>query len=42
MDIKSLFKKYIVPHEINFVDMLQEQAFANYNMIDDLYKLYKK
>ena len=42
MDIKSLFKKYIVPHEINFVDMLQEQAFANYNMIDDLYKCFIK
>ncbi len=36
MDIKSLFKKYIVPHEINFVSMLQQQAIAIDHMIEDL------
>ncbi len=36
MNLQSLFKKYIVPHEINFVSMLQEQAVAIDNMIDDL------
>ncbi|MDD2698873.1 MAG: DUF47 family protein [Arcobacteraceae bacterium] len=42
MNIKSLFQKYIVPHEINFVDMLQEQAVAIDNMINDLYNCFIK
>lgn len=40
MNIKSLFKKYIVPHEINFVQMLQEQAVAIDQTIDDLYACF--
>lgn len=42
MNIKSLFKKYIVPHEINFVQMLQEQAVAIDQTIDDLYECFIK
>ncbi len=37
MNIKSLFKKYIVPHEINFVGMLQEQSLATHKMVENLY-----
>ncbi|HHS92672.1 MAG TPA: DUF47 family protein [Campylobacterales bacterium] len=37
MSIKSLFKKYILPHEINFVAMLQEQSLATNQMVKDLY-----
>lgn len=40
MDIKSLFKKYIVPHEINFVSMLQQQAISIDHMIEDLSKCF--
>ena len=42
MNIKSLFKKYIVPHEINIVDMLQEQSSATHKMIEDLYACFIK
>lgn len=42
MNLKSLFKKYILPHEVNFVGMLHKQAIANYNMIDDLYDCFIK
>ncbi len=42
MSITSLFKKYIVPHEIHFVKMLQQQAVAIDNMIGDLYKCFIK
>lgn len=40
MDIKSLFKKYIIPHEIDFVKMLQDQSLATFNTVDDLYKCF--
>jgi uncharacterized protein Yka (UPF0111/DUF47 family) len=40
MYIKSLFKKYILPHEIDFVGMLQEQSSATHNTIDDLYQCF--
>lgn len=40
MNIISLFKKYIVPHEIDFVGMLQEQSLATHKMIEDLYKCF--
>jgi uncharacterized protein Yka (UPF0111/DUF47 family) len=42
MSIKSLFKTYIVPHEINFLGMLQEQSLATYKIIDDLYDCFIK
>ena len=37
MSIKSLLKKYIIPHEIDFIAMLQEQALATHKIIEDLY-----
>ena len=37
MNIKSLFKKYIIPHDINFVGMLQEQSQVTHKMVEDLY-----
>lgn len=40
MYIKSLFRKYILPHEIDFVGMLQEQSSATHNMIEDLYQCF--
>lgn len=42
MSIKSLFKKYIIPHEINFLGMLQEQSLATYKIIEDLYDCFIK
>ncbi len=42
MNLKALFKKYIVPHEIDFVQMLQEQANATFNTVDDLYNCFIK
>ena len=40
MNIKSLFKKYIIPHDINFVEMLQEQSQSTHKMIEDLYECF--
>ena len=40
MNIKSLFKKYIIPHDINFVHMLQDQSQATHKMIEDLYECF--
>ncbi len=40
MNIKDLLKKYIIPHEINFVEMLQEQSQATHKMIDDLHECF--
>jgi uncharacterized protein Yka (UPF0111/DUF47 family) len=40
MGIRSLFKKYIMPHEINHIEMLQEQALATYKIVDDLYNCF--
>ena len=40
MSLTSLFKKYIVPHDINFVGMLQEQSSATHNIINDLYECF--
>jgi len=42
MNVKSLFKKYIIPHEINIVDMLQEQSSVTHKMIEDLYACFIK
>ena len=40
MNIKSLFKKYIIPHDINFIEMLQEQSQAVHKIILDLHKCF--
>lgn len=40
MSIKSLLKKYIIPHEIDFIAMLQEQALATHKIIEDLYECF--
>lgn len=40
MSIKSLFKKYILPHELDFIGMLQEQSLATSKMIEDLYECF--
>ncbi|MEY3089707.1 MAG: hypothetical protein RL113_23 [Pseudomonadota bacterium] len=40
MNIKSLFKKYIVPHEIDFIEILQQQSQATHKMIEDLYDCF--
>lgn len=40
MNIKDLLKKYIIPHEINFVEMLQEQSQATHKMIHDLHECF--
>lgn len=37
MSILSFFKKYITPHELDFVGMLQEQSSSTHKMIEDLY-----
>jgi uncharacterized protein Yka (UPF0111/DUF47 family) len=37
MSIKSLFHKYILPHEVDFVGMLQEQSSATHKMVEDLH-----
>jgi len=37
MSIKSLFQKYILPKEIDFVAMLQEQSDATHQMVEDLH-----
>lgn len=42
MNLKSLFKKYIVPHEIDFVQMLQDQSLSTFNTVDDLYNCFIK
>lgn len=40
MSIKSLFKKYIVPHEIDFIGMLQQQSLVTHKIIEDLYECF--
>ncbi len=40
MSIKSLFSKYVVPHDVDFVKMLQEQSDATNRTIEDLYKCF--
>ncbi len=40
MNIKSLFKKYIIPHDINFIEMLQEQSQAVHKIILDLHNCF--
>lgn len=40
MSIKSFFKKYIVPHEIDFIAMLQEQSLVTHKIIKDLYECF--
>jgi len=42
MSIKSLFQKYILPKELNFVEMLQKQSNATHHMVKDLYACYTK
>jgi uncharacterized protein Yka (UPF0111/DUF47 family) len=40
MSIKSLFHKYILPHEVDFIGMLQEQSSATHKMVEDLHKCF--
>jgi hypothetical protein len=40
MSIKSLFRKYIVPQEIDFMGMLQLQSLATHKIIEDLYECF--
>lgn len=36
MNIKSLFGKYILPYQVDFIAMLQEQSEATYKMVQNL------
>ena len=35
LNVVSFLKKYIIPHEIDFVGMLQKQALSTHKMIED-------
>lgn len=40
MNIISLFKKYVLPQDIDFIAMLKEQSLAVHKMIKDLYECF--
>ena len=40
MGLRSLFKKYILPEEIDFVKALQEQSLLTYTVINDVYSCF--